>query len=124
MANFTLTSGLLTGSLVVLGMAVTAPNALAQSSDSVNSAVVDPNAGFSSPEGNRGNLLDDSTSALDLIHRAVLMNNMSLDEFSSQFQGQVSQEASSFQQRQQEAIRQQSAQQAATEPQSTDNPAQ
>ena len=66
-----------TASAVLAGPTTTDPN---------DTPLVDPNVGFSSPEGGNG-LFDDSSGPMDLIHRAVLMNDMSLTEFRQQQQG-------------------------------------
>ena len=68
---------------------------------------VDPNAGFSSPEGGGGSFFDDSSGPLDLIHRAVLMNDMSLSDFRRQQQNRFANEAANFRQLQQEALQNQ-----------------
>jgi hypothetical protein len=97
----------ITGLLTVLGVLVTASVALAEpSTDPSEPPVVDPNAGFSSPDGG-GGLLDDSSGPMDLIHRAVLMNDMSLSEFRQQQQGRLADEAANFRLLQQEALQRQ-----------------
>lgn len=112
--RFNLVGSVLTGACVALVGAMVPPAAVAQTTDPGSQPVVDPNAGFTSPDGG-GAALNDTSSVMDLIHRAVLMDNMSLGEFNSQIQNQVTEEAGSFQQRQQEAIRQQQAEAAAAE---------
>jgi len=114
MAQFNLVSSVLAGACVALVGAMVPPAAVAQTADPGSQPVVDPNAGFNSPD-NGGAVLNDTSSVMDLIHRAVLMESMSSGEFSSQIQTQVSEEAGSFQQRQQEAIRQREAEAAAAE---------
>jgi hypothetical protein len=87
-----------------------APAALAQSTgtDPTRAPRVDAAEGFGTTEA--GGLFGESGSPFDLIHRAVLMNGTSLEDYSRQQQGQLSDEAASFRQRQQEALRQQQAQ--------------
>lgn len=79
--------------------------AVAQESTGTAS-MLDPNTGFNSPDGG-GDLFSDPNAPLDLIHRAILMNNMSLTEFRQQQQQRITDEAANFRQLQQEALRQQ-----------------
>jgi hypothetical protein len=74
--------------------------------DPTSAPVVDPNAGFSSPEGG-GDIFGDASGPMDLIHRAVLMNDMSLADFNRQQHGRLAEEAANFRQLQQEAIQRQ-----------------
>jgi hypothetical protein len=104
----------MTGLLAILGLAVSASVALADANtDPTEAPVVDPNSGFSSPDGG-GGLFEDSTGPLDLIHRAVLMNDMSLSDFQRQQQGRFADEAANFRLLQQEAL------QGQTEPEAVD----
>ncbi|NJL45195.1 MAG: hypothetical protein HC922_04430 [Leptolyngbyaceae cyanobacterium SM2_3_12] len=114
MANPVRFSRPLAGFCAVVGVLAVAPTVLAQAtgSDPTSVPVVDTNTGFSSPEGG-GNIFNDASGPMDLIHRAVLMNEMSLSDFSRQQQGRLSTEAANFRTLQQEAIRQQSAAEAA-----------
>jgi hypothetical protein len=105
-----------------MGLAATlggmAPSALAQSSvppasDPGAPVVVDPNAGFGTNETSDNPFGGNTNSPFDLIHRAVLMNEMSLSDFSRMHQNRMSTEAANFRMLQQEAIRRQ--QQAAQE---------
>lgn len=91
---------------LALGTATLAPAALAQQTSSGNASALDPNEGFPNAE-DRGDIFSDPSGPLDLIHRAVLMNNMSLSEFREQQSDRISSEAANFRQLQQEAIRQQ-----------------
>ena len=54
-----------------------------------------------------GSFFDDSSGPLDLIHRAVLMNDMSLSDFRRQQQNRFANEAANFRQLQQEALQNQ-----------------
>lgn len=87
------------------------PSALAQStpptSDPSAPVVVDPNAGFGSNESSENPFGGNTNSPFDIIHRAVLMNEMSLTDFSRQNQNRMATEAANFRALQQEAIRQQ-----------------
>ena len=65
-------------------------------------------SGLAPPEGGNG-LFDDSSGPMDLIHRAVLMNDMSLTEFRQQQQGRLADEAANFRLLQQEALQRQEA---------------
>jgi hypothetical protein len=95
------------GILTVFGVLGTASVVLAEpTTDPSDTPVVDPNAGFSSPEGGSG-LFDDASGPMDLIHRAVLMNDMSLSEFRQQQQGRLADEAANFRLLQQEALQRQ-----------------
>lgn len=87
-----------------LGVLLVASAALADTiNDPNNTPVVDPNAGFSSPDGG-GGLFDEVSGPMDLIHRAVLMNDMSLSDFRQQQQNRFADEAANFRLLQQEAI--------------------
>jgi hypothetical protein len=109
MANLTRMSRSLAGLGAMLGVLVATPGVMAQSTDPAQQPVVDPNAGFSSPDSSGGGLFDDTSGPMDLIHRAVLMNNMSLGEFRQQHQNRMSEEASNFLLLQQQAIRERGA---------------
>lgn len=74
-----------------------------------SSPVVDPNAGFNTTDSNENPFGGNTNSPFDIIHRAVLMNEMSLSDFSRQHQNRMSTEAANFRALQQEAIRQQQA---------------
>lgn len=96
------------GLLTILGLVT--PSALAQSvptSDPAAPQVVDPNAGFGRNEGSENPFGGNTNSPFDLIHRAVLMNEMSLSDFSRMHQNRMSTEAANFRMLQQEAIRRQ-----------------
>lgn len=96
------------GLLTVLGL--TAPSVLAQTVPASNPTapqVVDPNAGFGRNESSDSPFGGNTNSPFDLIHRAVLMNEMSLSDFSRMHQNRMSTEAANFRTLQQEAIRQQ-----------------
>lgn len=96
----------LMGAAAVSGLLM--PAAIAQEATTGTASMIDPNAGFNSPDGG-SDLFSDPNAPLDLIHRAILMNNMSLTEFRQQQQQRISNEAANFRQRQQEALRQQPA---------------
>jgi hypothetical protein len=72
-------------------------------SNTGTASTLNPNQGFPSAEG--GDLFSDPMGPMELIHRAVLMNNMSLIEFRQQQQQRISDEATNFRQMQQEALR-------------------
>ncbi|HEY9762698.1 MAG TPA: hypothetical protein V6D07_09240 [Trichocoleus sp.] len=98
----------LVGVVAASGLLGVAP-AMAQTSQpstTGNASMLDPNAGYASPDGG-SDLFNDPMAPMELIHRAVLMNDMSLAEFRQRQQAQISTEAASFRQRQQEALRQQ-----------------
>ncbi|TVP66055.1 MAG: hypothetical protein EA342_12855 [Leptolyngbya sp. LCM1.Bin17] len=98
----------LAGSLAVLGVVVAAPTALATDTDPNRAPVVDTNTGFGSSDSRGGGLFGESSNPMDLLHRAVLMNETSLSDFSRQNQGRMTTEADRFRSLQQEAMRQQS----------------
>jgi hypothetical protein len=104
MANLTRISLSLAGLSAVIGVFAAAPATMAQSANLSEQPVVDPNEGFSTPD-NRGGLFGESSNPMDWIHRAVLMNDMSLTEFRQQHQNRMSEEAANFLQLQQQAIR-------------------
>lgn len=89
--------------------------ALAQETETGTASVLNPNDGFTSPDGG-SDLFSDPMGPMDLIHRAVLMNDMSLTEFRQQQQDRISSEAANFRQLQQQAIRQQAQPTPQTEP--------
>ncbi|QQE66109.1 hypothetical protein GFS31_28060 [Leptolyngbya sp. BL0902] len=98
------------GLLTVLGL--TAPTVLAQStatSDPTAPPVVNPGAGFGTNESSDNPFGGNTNSPFDLIHRAVLMNEMSLSDFSRIHQNRMSTEAANFRTLQQEALRRQQA---------------
>lgn len=90
-------------SFAVLGLFGAATSSFAQTS---GSGATSPNDGYMSPEGNN-DLFSDPSGPMDLIHRAILMNNMSLSDFRAQQGNRISTEADRFRQLQQEAIRNQ-----------------
>jgi hypothetical protein len=95
------------GCCTALGILLVASSVLADSSvDPTSAPLVDPNAGFNSPEGG-GGLFDDASGPMDLIHRAVLMNDMSLSDFRQQQGNHLTREAANFRQLQQEALQRQ-----------------
>jgi hypothetical protein len=98
----------LAGSLAVLGAVVAVPTALATDTDPNRAPVVDTNTGFGSSDSRGGGLFGESSNPMDLLHRAVLMNETSLSDFSRQNQGRMTTEADRFRSLQQEAMRQQS----------------
>jgi len=109
----------------LVAVLMAAPSALAQSpiptSDPTAPVVVDPNEGFGTNESSDNPFGGNTNSPFDLIHRAVLMNEMSLSDFSRMHQNRMSTEAANFRTLQQEAIRRQqagleSAEQEATPP--------
>jgi hypothetical protein len=108
------------GVLALLGVMATMPSALAQttSTDPAQTPVVNTNEGFGTTDSSSG-VFGESGSPFDLIHRAVLMNEMSLSDFSRQHQNRMSNEAANFRVLQQEAIRRQAALEAAGEESST-----
>jgi hypothetical protein len=97
----------------LVAVLMAAPSALAQSpiptSDPTAPVVVDPNEGFGTNESSDNPFGGNTNSPFDLIHRAVLMNEMSLSDFSRMHQNRMSTEAANFRTLQQEAIRQQQA---------------
>jgi hypothetical protein len=102
-------SSLLVGSLAAMGVVVAAPAVLAQNSgtDPTRVPVVDTNAGFSGSDSRGGGIFGDASSPMDLLHRAVLMNEMSLTDFSRQHQGRMSDQINNFNILRQEALQQQ-----------------
>jgi len=109
----------------LVAVLMAAPSALAQSpiptSDPTAPVVVNPNEGFGTNESSDNPFGGNTNSPFDLIHRAVLMNEMSLSDFSRMHQNRMSTEAANFRTLQQEAIRRQqagleSAEQEATPP--------
>lgn len=99
---------------VVVALGGMAPSALAQSStpsasDPSAPVVVDPNSGFGRNESSDNPFGGNTNSPFDLIHRAVLMNEMSLSDFSRIHQNRMSTEAANFRNLQQEALRRQQA---------------
>ena len=97
----------------LVAVLMAAPSALAQSpiptSDPTAPVVVDPNEGFGTNESSDTPFGGNTNSPFDLIHRAVLMNEMSLSDFSRMHQNRMSTEAANFRTLQQEAIRRQQA---------------
>lgn len=97
----------------LVAVLMAAPSALAQSpiptSDPTAPVVVNPNEGFGTNESSDNPFGGNTNSPFDLIHRAVLMNEMSLSDFSRMHQNRMSTEAANFRTLQQEAIRQQQA---------------
>ena len=103
----------LAAGLGLVAVLLAAPGALAQSptptSDPATPVVVDTNEGFGNNESSDSPFGGNTNSPFDLIHRAVLMNEMSLSDFSRQHQNRMSTEAANFRALQQEAIRRQQA---------------
>ncbi|MFH7242306.1 MAG: hypothetical protein ACHWZW_05585 [Spirulina sp.] len=103
----------LAAGLGLVAVLLAAPGALAQSptptSDPTAPVVVNPNEGFGSNESSESPFGGNTNSPFDLIHRAVLMNEMSLSDFSRMHQNRMSTEAANFRALQQEAIRRQQA---------------
>lgn len=103
-------SSLLAGSLAAVGVVATTPAVLAQNNsgtDPTRVPVVDTNAGFSGSDSRGGGIFGDASSPMDLLHRAVLMNEMSLTDFSRQHQGRMSDQINNFNILRQEALQQQ-----------------
>ncbi len=102
-------SGVWAASFVIATLVTLSSTALAQSASTDPKAepVVDTNTGFTNSDAGNG-LFGQSTTPFDLIHRAVLMNDMSLSDFSHQHQGRIASEAASFRQQQQQALKAQS----------------
>jgi hypothetical protein len=69
--------------------------------------VVDPNAGFNRNESSENPFGGNTNSPFDIIHRAVLMNDVSLSDFNRQHQNRMRTAVPNFRALQQEAIRQQ-----------------
>ncbi len=103
-------------SLAIGALLTLTTQALAQTTGTDPNAapVVNPNTGFNNAEAG-GGAFGESGSPFDLIHRAVLMNGMSLSDFSNQNQNRMATEAANFRQQQQQALRSQN-QPAATTP--------
>lgn len=102
-------------SLAIAGLLSLTTQAQANTGTDPNAPpVVDPGTGFNNAEAG-GGAFGETGSPFDLIHRAVLMNGMSLSDFSNQNQNRMAAEAASFRQQQQQALRRQN-QPAATAP--------
>jgi hypothetical protein len=93
--------------LAALGLLAVAPGVLAQSTDPAQQQRVNAAEGFGSADTS-GGVFGESSSPFDLIHRAVLMNERSRDDFSRQHQGRINSAANDFRTQQQEALRRQS----------------
>jgi hypothetical protein len=106
MASPTSFSRSLTAALATLGLLALAPATLAQSTDPGRTPRVNATDGFGSSEA-AGGLFGESSSPFDLIHRAVLMNSTSQQDFNRMQRGHFNNEAANFRLRQQEALRQQ-----------------
>lgn len=131
MANLMKSRSLWMGAIAFLSILATAPAALAQSVEDLptedaavtesaqpnpttlpsattiapnGSQIVDPNAGFGGTDASQG-LFGEGRSPFELIHRAVLMNETSMSDFSRQHQNRMMREAEAFRLMQQEAIR-------------------
>lgn len=102
-------SGVWAASSVMVALVALSSSAFAQSASTDPRAepVVNTNTGFTSSDSGNG-LFGQSTSPFDLIHRAVLMNDMSLSDFSRQQQNRIASEAANFRQQQQQALKNQS----------------
>lgn len=95
--------------IAALGLLNLTSTALAQSTtstDPTRAPRVDAAEGFSSNDAS-GGLFGESGSAFNLIHRAVLMNERSLTDFSRQHRGRINSEATNFQNLQREALQRQ-----------------
>ncbi|MGB3200980.1 MAG: hypothetical protein WBA99_08755 [Nodosilinea sp.] len=109
MASSAFVSRSVAAAIATLGLFCLAPAALAQSTtgtDPASTPRVDPNEGFGNTDANSG-LFGENASPFELIHRAVLMNDRSPSDFRRQHRGRMSDEASSFRTRQQDALRRQ-----------------
>lgn len=95
-------TGLLAGSLLALGAGVSMHSALAQTD-------IEP-FGSAGTDDDGSNMFGDSSDPFDLIHRAISVPSMSSQEFLEQQNRAIGNEAQDFRQRQQELLRQQSAQ--------------
>ncbi|NEQ46355.1 MAG: hypothetical protein F6K00_23555 [Leptolyngbya sp. SIOISBB] len=95
-------TGLVAGSLLVLGAGVSMHSALAQTDVEPFSNVGTDDDGAS--------LFGDSSDPFELIHRAISVPGMSSQEFLDYQDRAIGSEAQDFRQRQQELLRQQSAQ--------------
>ncbi|MGD1858748.1 MAG: hypothetical protein ACFB0E_02110 [Leptolyngbyaceae cyanobacterium] len=94
-------TGLLTGSLVLLGVGIVADSAIAQTElDPFESAGTDDDG---------PNIFGDSANPYELIHDAILTPTMSSEEFFQHQNRAIGTEAENFRLRQQEALRQQPA---------------
>lgn len=94
--------------LIGLGAVVIAPDAIAQNtSTSSGASAIDP-LGDLRIRDDGSDSSNPLSNPLNLIHRAVLGNPVSLEEFQQTQQGRISDEASDFRRRQQEALRQES----------------
>lgn len=92
--------------IAALGLLALAPMALAQSTgaDPADTPRADPNEGFGSSDAS-GGVFGESNNPFDLIHRAVLMNETSLNDFNRQHRGRITSEAANYRTLQQEALR-------------------
>ncbi len=90
-------------------------------SDPNNASVVDPGAGFSSPDGG-GGIFEEVSGPMDLIHRAVLMNDMSLSDFQQYQRNRFADEAANFRLLQQEALQREATTEAVDAPGTEESP--
>lgn len=99
--------------LATVGLMALAPGAWAQttSTDPVRAPQVNTSEGFGTTDSGAG-LFGESASPFDLIHRAVLMNGVTMEDFSRQQRGHFSNEAANFRALQQQALQQQAQPQA------------
>ena len=105
--------------VATFGLMALVPAALAQDTgtDPTNTPRVDANEGFGSSESS-GNIFGEGTSALQLIHRAVLMNETSMSDFSRQQRNRINDAAATYRTLQRDAFSRQAQPEAAG-----DNPA-
>ena len=106
--------------IAAASLLILAPAALAQSTatDPSRTPRADTNEGFGDSDAN-GGIFGESSSPFDLIHRAVLANDRSPNDFSRQHRGRISDEALNFRTLQHNALRRQQPQPSqaeATEP--------
>lgn len=110
MAYPNLLSRPIAAALATLGVLTLASGAWAQtttSTDPGQAPQVNAAEGFGDTESN-GGLFGESGSPFDIIHRAVLMNDITMEDFSRQQRGHFDNEAANFRELQQEALQQQS----------------
>lgn len=94
--------------LAALGLLAAASGAMAQTAAGTNPAQtpqVDASEGFGSNES--GGAFGDNASPFDIIHRAVLMNGITMEDYNRQQRGHLNNEAANFRALQQEALQQQ-----------------
>lgn len=98
--------------LATCGLWALAPGAWAQttSTEAINGPRVDAAEGFNTTDTSGG--IGGTSSPYDLIHRAVLMNGTTMEDFNRQQRGHLSNEAANFRALQQQALQQQAQPQA------------